>query len=85
MLINLNQVWRKLGPFYIFNGPPELHLDFLDLLRLLFFLSLEVEVIDILRVKRLDPFRDYEALLQKLNLFILSVVDRLFAEVQVYL
>jgi hypothetical protein len=40
----------------------ELQLDFLDLLGLFLLLCLEVEVVDVLRVEGLYPFRDDQGL-----------------------
>ena len=55
MLIDLSKIWRKRGTFNVLNRSLELHLDFLNLSRLLLFFSLEIEVIDVLGVKRFDP------------------------------
>jgi len=63
MFVNFNEIGRKRSPFDIFDSPLKLHLDLLNLLRLFFFLCLEVEVVDVLGVKRLDPLRDDQALL----------------------
>ena len=81
MPVYLHQVWRKLRSLNIINRALKLHLYFLNLLRLLFLLRLEVEIVDVLGVERLDPLRNYEALLEQLYLFILPIVHSFFAQV----
>ena len=83
MFINFYEVGRKRSPLYIFDSPFKLHLDLLNLLRLFLFLSLEVEVVDVLGVKRLDPLGNDQTLLEELNFFILPLVLSLCTCLQV--
>ena len=81
MFIDFHQVRRKLSSFNIFNWLFKLHLNFLDFLWLLFFLCLEVEVVDILWVKWLNPLGDDESLLEELHFFILLIIHSFFTKV----
>ena len=83
MFVDFNQIWGELSLLDIVDCSLELHLNFLNLLRLLLLLSLEVEVIDVLRVKRLYPFRYYQSLLQKLHFFVLPIILSFVAQIQI--
>ena len=85
MFVDFNQIRRELSPLNIVDRSLELHLNFLNLLRLLFLLCLEVEIIYVLGVKGLYPFRNDQSLLQKLDLFVLSIVLSIITQIYICL
>ena len=74
VFVDFNQIRRELSPLDIVDCSLELHLNFLNLLRLLLLLCLEVEIVYVLGVKGFYPFRNDQSLLQKLDLLVLSIV-----------
>ena len=74
LIVYFFQIRWESCKFDFVEGLLELHLDFLYFVWLLFFFCLEIEVINVLRIKWLYPFRDNETLLEQLHLFILAVI-----------
>ena len=71
VLIKCYKVGRQVGLLHLLQRVDKLHLHLVDLPRVSIFFLLEIEVVDVLRVERLNPLGDNQRLVKQLHSLIL--------------